>query len=80
MGYQHTCADHTIFTHHQDGILFIMVIYVDDFDITLSSLESIKKDKEELKKWYQMTDLGEISWILGVHVTCDCKAGTITLS
>jgi len=80
MGYQCTHADHAIFTCHRDGILSIMVIYMDDFSIALNSLESIEKDKEELKKQYQMTDLGEINWILGVHITHNHKAGTITLS
>jgi hypothetical protein len=43
-------------------------------------LEAIKRDKEALKGGYQMTDLGELSWILGIHVTWDRSTGQITLS
>ena len=45
-----------------------------------NSLEAINQDKEELKKHYKMTDLGEINWILGMHVTRDHDAGWIALS
>jgi hypothetical protein len=43
-------------------------------------LEIINQDKESLQKYYQMTDLGELTWILGIHVTRDRSAGWITLS
>ena len=43
-------------------------------------IEVILCDKEELKKHYQMTDLGEISYILRIHITWDHEAGQIELS
>jgi hypothetical protein len=42
--------------------------------------ETIQKDKKALQLRYQMTDLGEIAWILGMHVTRDRNAGWIALS
>jgi hypothetical protein len=44
------------------------------------SLEVINLDKEALRKSYQMTDLGKISWILGFQVTRDRDKGIIALS
>jgi hypothetical protein len=44
------------------------------------SLEVINQDKEKLKQYYEMTDLGKITWILGIHVTHDHHAGWIALS
>ena len=43
-------------------------------------IEVILCNKEELKKHYQMTDLGEISYILRIHITQDREAGWIELS
>jgi hypothetical protein len=43
-------------------------------------LEGINKDKAALRESYKMTDLGDISWILGMHVTCDRNAGWIAIS
>ncbi len=80
MGYKRTEADHAVFTHVKGDTLSILALYVDDITMACKSIEVIKEDKEQLKKCYQMTDLGEIAWILGVHVTCDCCAGWIALS
>jgi hypothetical protein len=50
--------------------------------MVLNSLDTICKDKGALKRAYQMSDLGEISWILRMHVMCNQSAGwtQITLS
>ena len=61
MGYKRTEADHTVFIRVQDGILSIIALYVDDLTMVSNTLEAINQDKEELKKSYQMTDLGEIA-------------------
>jgi hypothetical protein len=64
----------------RSGALSILTLYIDDITMACKSLEVINQDKEELKKHYEMTDLGEIAWILGVHVTRDRCAGWIALS
>jgi Reverse transcriptase (RNA-dependent DNA polymerase) len=80
MGYEHIEADHAVFVCRQNGVLSIIILYVDDITMTGNSLDVIDRDKEALKQCYQMTDLGEISWILGIHVTRDREAGWIALS
>jgi Reverse transcriptase (RNA-dependent DNA polymerase) len=44
-----------------------------------TSLAAINEDKAFLKSRYQMTDLGELTWILGMQVTQDRDAGWIML-
>jgi reverse transcriptase-like protein len=68
MGYKRTEADHAVFTCVQDSKHSIIALYVDDITIASKNLKIISQDKEALKKHYEMTDLGEISWILGMHV------------
>jgi hypothetical protein len=80
MGYERTEADHAVFTRVRSGALSILALYVDDITMACKSLEVINQDKEQLKKHYEMTDLGEIAWILGVHVMRDRHAGWIALS
>jgi hypothetical protein len=43
-------------------------------------METISQDKAALRQSYEMTDLGDISWILGMHVTRDRNAGWIAIS
>jgi Reverse transcriptase (RNA-dependent DNA polymerase) len=80
MGYIRTEADHAVFTRAQASERSIIALYVDDITIASKNLKTISQDKEALKKQYEMTDLGEISWILGMHVTRDRATGWIALS
>jgi hypothetical protein len=79
MGYTHLECDHAVFICVRDSILSIITLYIDDISMA-GNLTTISTDKEELKEKYQMTDLGKMSWILGMHVTCNRNKGTITLS
>jgi hypothetical protein len=79
MGYQHTKADHAVFVR-MHGTLSIIVLYVDDITMVLKDLKGINQDKAALRESYEMTDLGDISWILGMHVTCDRNTGWIAIS
>ena len=80
MGYEHIEADHTVFVCNLNSILSIIILYVDDITMAGNDLDVILQDKKALQQCYQMTDLGEISWILGIHITQDRKAGWISLS
>jgi reverse transcriptase-like protein len=80
MGYTCTNADHAIFICLHNSTCSIIALYVNDITMVSNNLETINQDKEALKKHYEMMDLGEIAWILSIHVTCDCKAGWIALS
>ena len=80
MGYKRLESDHAVFIHSCKGLISTITLYVDDISMTGSDLETIEKDKDKLKEKYQMTDLGEISLILGMRVTRDREKGLITLS
>ena len=45
-----------------------MGVYVDDLIVTGSSTEAIKTFKVEMKKWFEMSDLGSLSSYLGLEV------------
>jgi hypothetical protein len=61
---------------HSDDIILVGV-YVDDLVITGSSLAAVEKFKEEIKRMFLMSDLGLLSFYLGIEVRQD--AGGITL-
>ncbi len=44
------------------------------------SLKHILQNKADLSKHYQITNLGEMSWILDICMDHDCEKGTIALS
>ena len=81
LGYKRIKANHTVFMQHISDILSILALYVDDFNLVgPPGSPDIQKDKEVLMRKYQMTDLGEISWILGIHITRNVEEGWISLS
>jgi Reverse transcriptase (RNA-dependent DNA polymerase) len=80
MGYTHLESDHTVFIRVCDGTFSIIALYMDNISMASNDLNIIKQDKLKLKQKYQMMDLGEISWILGMCITCDHEKGTIALS
>jgi hypothetical protein len=69
--------EHAMYRHsHSDDILLVGV-YVDDLVITKSSLAAVEEFKEEMKRVFLMSDLGLLSFYLGIEVRQD--AGGITL-
>jgi hypothetical protein len=55
------------------------MLYVDNMGLISESLEHILQDKEALSRFYQMTNLGEMGWILGIWITQDHEKGTLAL-
>jgi hypothetical protein len=80
LGYTHTEADHAIFVHPSDGIPDIITLYMDNMGLISESLKHILQDKEALNRFYQMTNLSEMGWILGIQITQDREKGTLALS
>jgi Reverse transcriptase (RNA-dependent DNA polymerase) len=80
MGYTHLESDHAVFIRVRDGTFSIIALYVDDISMASNDPNAIEQDKLKLKQKYQMMDLGDISWILGMHITRDREKGTIVLS
>jgi len=62
-----------------DGYVLASVI-VDDFIITGSSLDAIRRFKTELTQTWQMTDLGDLKWCLNLGVDYDRENGRLKIT
>lgn len=80
IGFRVNEADPGVFSAHNGDDTTILAIHVDDCMITGSSPDLIVKYKRELNARYALTDLGPIHWLLGIKVTRDREARTISLS
>ena len=76
---QHVC-DPAVYSRGTGKNQLIVAVYVDDSTIMSSNLEEILKMKDALSRRFQMTDLGEVAAILGIRVSRDKEAGTLSLS
>ncbi|KAL6318107.1 hypothetical protein AAG906_035252 [Vitis piasezkii] len=62
-----------------DKVVFL-VLYVDDILLIGNDVESLSKVKNWLASQFQMKDLGEASYILGIQMTRDRKNRLLALS
>ena len=69
LGFCVTHADLGIFYKRMQGHILILVIHVNDCIFTGSSPELIAKYKKKFDVHYKLTNLGPISWLLGIKIT-----------
>jgi len=75
LGFSPLDTDHSVF--HKKGV--IMAIYVDDLLITGRDRKEIDLLKEALSRRFQMSDLGAVSYYLGMTITRDRPNRTLRL-
>ena len=54
-----------------DSALVIIVVHVNDCTIALSKRELIDELKMRIKEFVEITDMGELHWLLGIEVKRD---------
>ena len=79
MGFTQSTSDPSLYIRQSSSGLFILV-YVDDMTLVSDSLEELVLFKKQLQEQFSMKDLGELTHYLGMDVTRDRKARTITLT
>jgi len=62
------------------GELTIIVIYVDNCTIVATTICLIKELKAGLSKHFEITDLGELHWMLSIEVKCNHPGCIVQLS
>jgi len=78
-GFSRTDSDPCLYTKSVDGEEILVAIFVDDLIIAGSNLDIIQEFKDDISKRFNMKDLGELTFILGMSVRRDWEAGTIHL-
>jgi hypothetical protein len=68
LGFLRSGSEHGVYTHGQGGHRLIVSVYVDDLVITGSSSNDIVQFKSEMQEIFRMSDLGLLSYYLGIKV------------
>ncbi|CAI7832966.1 unnamed protein product, partial [Closterium sp. NIES-54] len=79
LGFQPSSADPSLFVRRGSTSFFVLV-YVDDLVFATADRVALADVKSELQKRHTCTDLGELRHYLGLQITRDRAARTITLS
>lgn len=75
---ERSTSEHAVYRRGDNSSRLLVGVYVDDLLVVGSHLEEIHKFKEEMKNLFCMSDLGKLSYYLGVEV--NQIAGGITLN
>eukprot|EP00253_Pinus_taeda_P005687 PITA_05687 len=68
IGFSRCHSDNTVYTKKVGKSLIILVLYVDDLILTGSDPNLINHVKSNLEKKFEMTDLGNLHYFLGLQV------------
>ena len=73
-------SDSCVYIDNHNNTVVIITFYVDDPLVIGSIVRVIETIKKKLKDNFQMSDLGDVSLVLGMQVTRDREKGTLTIS
>lgn len=68
LGFQRSPSENTLYVLKSGCDVVIVSLYVDDLLVTGSNTAQIEEFKDKMKKIFEMTDLGEMSYFLGIEV------------
>ena len=72
-------SDRCVYIYQQKGTTVIITLYVDDLLIIGCDITVINGIKEKLMEKFKMSDLGNMSLVLGMQVTRDRAKGSLTI-
>ena len=79
LGYSISSADEAVFYKIEDDKFIIVAVATNDFSIFADSADMANFLIKQLKECFEISDLGPINWLLGVSITRDLSARTISL-
>ena len=63
-----------MFVRVQDGVIIILLIYIDDILVACNNLEVVSKFKTFLHDQFKLKDLGSLKYFLGLEVARSSKS------
>ena len=76
MGFVQAAGDPCVYMS-TEGEMFLIAIYVDDILLAGKSIERLNTVKQALSQQFQVKDMGELHYFLGVKVVQGQKAGSV---
>jgi Reverse transcriptase (RNA-dependent DNA polymerase) len=80
LGFTQCEVDQAVFFKTGKSSKAIIVVHVDDCSIAATSLAIMGELKTRIGKFVEVTDLGELHWLLGIEITRDRERRTISMS
>ena len=69
LGFKQCVADNCLFVKRVGGKMYLISLYVDDILVAGSDLDEVERIKRLFTEHYEMKDLGELNYYLGMQIT-----------
>jgi len=69
MGFKQCVLDNCLFVKHIGTEMYLISLYVDDILIAGTNLEEVKRIKQQFTNHFEMKDMGELNYYLGMKIT-----------
>jgi hypothetical protein len=79
-GFTRSQVDQAVYFRHVAEEHTVITVSVDDMAVTSRHLEHIIRFKAKLRERFEISDLGELTWLLGLKVERNRSARTLALS
>lgn len=76
IGFTRSQIDQAVYFKRSDKKHMVITVSVDDMAVTSRYPEHITKFKDELRKYFDISDLGELNWLLGLKASKSNETGT----
>lgn len=80
LGFTQCEVDQAVFFKREGKERVVIAVHVDDCTIAATTLEAVARLKEGVRKHVEVSDLGELHWILGIEVRRDRDSRIVALS
>ncbi|KAH7488926.1 Retrovirus-related Pol polyprotein from transposon RE1 [Phytophthora ramorum] len=78
LGFKKCESDHCVYLKRDGQDMIFVALYVDDLVLASSNDELLESTKHALSKRFEMTDLGELEYFLGMEIKNDRDSGKVT--
>jgi len=79
-GFKENEEDNCIYAKFKSGKIILVILYVDDILLASSDVGLLLETKKFLSSNFDMKDLGEASFVLGIEIHQDRRKGVLGLS
>ena len=80
LGFVENKVDHCIYLKTSGSKFIFLVLYVDDTLLASNDVNLLHETKDLLSKTFEMKDLGEASFVLGIEIHRDISQNLLGLS
>ena len=80
IGFKSLKSDPFFYTCSECGAIYILTLYVDDVLLLGKDVLVLRRIKQKLTSRFSMTDMGNVSLVIGMGVTRDREKGTVTIT